>query len=131
VTHSLTAGDAPDDTRLLPGRTRVTTRALTRVISAVTADILGVPVHRVGVELSDRDGRLGVSVVSPIRLPALGSARGDVPAAAAGGAGTVLARARAAIGAIMASAGELTGAVIGHVDLRLSDALTEETARVR
>jgi len=128
VTHSLTAGDAPDDTRVLPGRTRVTTRALTRVISAVTADILGVPVHRVGVELSDRNGRLGVSVVSPIRLPALGSARGHVPA---GAAGTVLARARAAIGAITASAGELTGAVIGHVDLRLSDAQTQETARVR
>jgi len=132
VTHSPTPGDAPAGTRTLPGRTRVTTRALTRVISAVTADVLGVPAHRVGVELSDQDGRLGVSVVSPIRLSTLsGSARGERAVGVVGASGTVLARARAAIGAITDSAGELTGAAIGRVDLRLSDARPDETDRVR
>lgn len=53
------------------GRTRVTTRALTRVVSAITAGTLDVDAGHVRVDLDDHNGHLAITVHSPVGIPAL------------------------------------------------------------
>ena len=53
----------------LPGRTKIAPRALDRVVSAVTADALGVNSKKVSVDLNDDGGNLSLTVSAPIRVP--------------------------------------------------------------
>jgi hypothetical protein len=55
------------------GRTRVTTRALTSVISAITAETLEVDAAHVRVDLDDHNGHLGVTIRTPVGVPSLAS----------------------------------------------------------
>ncbi|MBC7519025.1 MAG: hypothetical protein H7248_09150 [Microbacteriaceae bacterium] len=48
------------------GRTRITSRALDRVVGAVSAEALGVEARTVSVDLSDDNGQLVVQITAPI-----------------------------------------------------------------
>ncbi|MDO9396011.1 MAG: hypothetical protein Q7T71_05665, partial [Herbiconiux sp.] len=48
------------------GRNRITSKALNRVVAAVTAEALGVKASRVAVDLADEKGLLLLTVTTPI-----------------------------------------------------------------
>lgn len=109
----------------LRGRTKVSAKALARIVAAITGESFGVPARTVGVQLDDSAGMLAVTATTGIAFPSLVSRR---PPATAG---TVLERAMAAQTAIRLRTGELTGSVIGPVTVRLSDAIILEEERTR
>ena len=114
------------------GRNRVTTRALTRVVTAITAEAMGVSARHVSVHLADAAGQLQVTVIAPISVPALTAARrtGAAPATAGTAGGSLLARAAIAQAGIRDRVGQLTGSAVGPVTLHLSDAQITGTERV-
>ena len=60
------------------GHTRITARALTRVVEAITADAFGTPSDTVTVALHDVRGRLGITARVSVPAPSLlQAARGD------------------------------------------------------
>nr|RZI37291.1 hypothetical protein BJQ95_00281 [Cryobacterium sp. SO1] len=98
------------------GRTRVTARAMTRVVSAVAAESLGVKPSQVSVDLADVGGRLDLTVRTPLRvLPPdqVGTAPAD---------GAVLDRTERAQHDIRGTVATLTGADIAGVTVRLTGA---------
>lgn len=101
------------------GRTEITSRALTRVVSAVAADALGVKPGQVSVDLADTAGRLHLSVRTPIRVLPLDAVDTE---ADADGADSVLARTEQAQQQIRHSVGDLTGADIAEVTVQLTSA---------
>lgn len=107
------------------GRTRITTRALTRLISAVSAEALAVTAAEVTVELTDAAGRLAVHVRSAIRI---GSLTGGNTAGHRGP--TVLDRAERAQEHIRRETGRLTGTDVAHVTVQLSGAIIRPEGRV-
>lgn len=104
------------------GRTTITSRAVRRVVSAVTADALEVPAHDVAVTLSDDHGKLAVEARTPIRIPAL-AARPDA-------GGTLVERLVAAQTEVRERVLDLTGSTVGRVDLRITGARIQERRRV-
>nr|BFF12836.1 hypothetical protein GCM10025699_41390 [Microbacterium flavescens] len=62
----MTAAVTADQT--LHGRNKITSKAVRRVVSAVTAEALEVSASDVSVELADRDGALSVVAKTPIRI---------------------------------------------------------------
>ncbi|TCL85934.1 hypothetical protein EDF43_101603 [Rathayibacter sp. PhB179] len=54
------------------GRTTITSRAVRRVVSAVTAEALDVDASDVSVELDDDGGKLHVTAQAPLRIRPLG-----------------------------------------------------------
>jgi hypothetical protein len=101
------------------GRTHISTRAMTRLVSAVAAESLGVKPSQVSVNLADSAGRLDLSVRAPIRVLPL-----DAVEAATDGAEdeSILARSEQAQQHIRGTVGELTGADIAGVTVRLTSA---------
>jgi uncharacterized alkaline shock family protein YloU len=112
------------------GRTSVSSRALGRVASAVSATALGVDASSVGVDLTDDRGELVLTVQSPIRTVALDRVTGDVDVVARTG-GSVLERASRAQGEIRTGVSELTGYRIARVVVRLKSADIRQEDRVR
>lgn len=112
------------------GRTRITSRALNRVVSAVSAEALGVDAGRVGVDLSDDAGGLVLTVRSPIRIVALSRVTRDADVVGQTG-GTILERAARAQGVILSRVSELTGYRITRVVLRLESVDIRAEKRVR
>jgi hypothetical protein len=122
VTAAVTA-DPASAVRGLRGRTKITSRAVRRVVSAVTADALNVSASDVSVELSDDAGSLRVVAETPVHVSPLGES-GRRPT------GTLLDRLTAAQTAIRQRCLELTGSTIGRVDLRITGVDLRERKRV-
>ncbi|MEF2978991.1 hypothetical protein [Subtercola sp. YIM 133946] len=112
------------------GRTQVTARALTRVVTALAATALDVAPSRVSVSLSDHDGALAVSISSPIRVVSLNQIGGDDNAVLRSG-GTVLERAERAQSVVREQAQYLTGSSIHSVTIRLNGAEIRHQERVK
>ncbi|MEY9950678.1 putative alkaline shock family protein YloU [Leifsonia sp. EB34] len=112
------------------GRTRVTSRALDRIVTAVTADALDVDPQHVRVELADSAGALALHVSTPIGVVALPRITAD-PGVVARTGGNVLQRARNAQEQIRTSVAELTGSEIATVVVHLTGATIQAEARVQ
>lgn len=112
------------------GRTSVSSRALGRVASAVSATALGVDASSVGVDLSDDRGELVLTVQSSVRAVALDRVTGDADVVARTG-GSILERASRAQGQIRTGVSELTGYRIARVVVRLKSAEIRQEDRVR
>lgn len=112
------------------GRTRITSRALNRLVSAVSADLLGVDPGAVGVDLDDDNGELVLGVRTAIRVVSLDRVSNDGTVVGRSG-GTVLDRASAAQEHIRNRVNELTGYRISRVDIRLTSADIRKENRVK
>ncbi|MCS5720172.1 hypothetical protein N1027_18730 [Herbiconiux sp. CPCC 205763] len=110
------------------GRNRVTSKALNRVVAAVTADALGVQVNRVGVHLADERGLLALTVTAPIRVVSLARRRSGLLDRTGG---SIVERAARAQETIRDRVNELTGSAIGRVTVRLTAADIQPEERVR
>ena len=108
----------------------MTTRALTRVITAVTAAQLRVAPRQIAVDLEDNGGELSVTVRAPIQLVSPQRVAAD-PAVVARSGGTVLQRAALAQENIRSDSQLLTGSRIARVTLRLVRAEIGQERRVR
>ena len=113
-----------------PGRTRITPRALNRVVSAVTSEELGVESSTVGVDLEDHGGALTLTVRAPIRILSLEQIMDD-PGAVTRAGGTLVDRAGEAQENIRIRVRDLTGSNISRIVLRLTNANIQEERRVR
>jgi hypothetical protein len=116
VTAAVTAEQA------VHGRNTISSRAVRRVVSAVTAEELGVRASEVSVELSDAQGALTVTASTPIHVSPLGAGSQT--------SGTVLERLARAQTSIRERCLDLTGSTIGRVDLHITGAKLEERRRV-
>ncbi|GAA0965981.1 hypothetical protein [Frigoribacterium faeni] len=116
----MTAAVTADQT--LHGRNKITSKAVRRVVSAVTAEALEVSASDVSVELADRDGALSVVAKTPIRISPLG-----VPTRSTG---TLLERLSSAQSTIRSRVLQLTGSAIDRVDLQVTGADIRERKRV-
>lgn len=114
------------------GRTRVSSRALDRVVGAVAADALGVETKAVHVRLGDDRGSLAIAVASPIRaVPLVSPGRvAGLSSPRSKPAGTLLQRAEAAQRQIKKRVSELTGSAVGRVEVRLTGVRLENDRRV-
>ncbi|MET0955771.1 MAG: hypothetical protein ABWY68_07435, partial [Cryobacterium sp.] len=98
------------------GHTHITSRAMTRLVSAVAAAALGVQPRQVSVDLADTEGRLDLTVRVPLRV---------LPpewAADAGAEPSDRARPDRAEQQIRSGVAELTGTEIGGVTVQLTQA---------
>ena len=117
----MTAAVTADQIR---GRTTISSRAVRRVVSAVTADALNVKAFEVSVELADDRGSLTVVAKSPIHVAPLREQSGR-------SAGTLLERLSAAQTTIRERCLQLTGSTIGRVDLRITGVDLRQGKRVK
>ena len=124
MSSTLTAGAAG------PGRTRITPRALDRVVSTVTAEELGVTAAQVSVDLDDDGGALTLTVRAPIHVISLERSMAD-PGAVARAGGSVISRAARAQENIRTRIQSLTGSQVGRVQLRLTRAEIKQERRVK
>lgn len=108
------------------GHTRITARALTRAIEAITADAFGVPPGTVTVNLRDVQGHLGITAGVPLSVPSLPD--GSVPGNPESG---IYARASRARKEIIRQTGLLTGTAVERVDIRVTGIRQGPEARVR
>lgn len=115
--------DAVPAARGLHGRTKIASRAVRRVVSAVTADALNVSASDVSVELTDDDGSLAVLAKTPIHVSPLGEVGRR-------SSGTLLERLTAAQTTIRDRCLQLTGSSIGRVELRITGVDLRERKRV-
>ena len=104
------------------GRVSVTSRALERTITAISAARLGVAAGEVRVRLSDDSGLLSVAVSGPVRVP---------PLAARETGESLPARIRAARSGIRDDVTRIAGAQVGTVALSITRAHLIEERRVR
>lgn len=112
------------------GRTRITAKALNRVVSAVTADTLGVEAGHVGVELADRSGALALVVTTPMRVVSLDRVQSDSSVVNRSG-GSILDRAGRAQETIRDRVTALTGSDIGRVTVTVSGVTIQPEGRVK
>lgn len=132
ATNPVAAGSlvAPDRLGADRGRTRIATKALSRVAAAVTADALGVEAGKVGVQLADEKGLLVLTVSTPIRVVSLHRVHAGADVIDRSG-GSIVDRAARAQETIRDRVSELTGSVIGRVTVRLSTVDIQNEERVR
>ncbi|WP_146244078.1 hypothetical protein [Curtobacterium sp. MCBD17_013] len=114
-------GVRPDRTDT-PGRTRVTARALSRVVAALTAEELDVDADHVHVDLEDRDGALAAILRTPIGVRGL-DADDDAP--------SLVERCSAAQRTLRDRVPALTGRHLAQVTLHLTGAVIRAERRVR
>lgn len=112
------------------GRNRITARALKRVVSAITADALGVSAGQVSVRLGDAEGLLKVTASAPISVHDL-TAPAPSTSTDTGTDGSIVARGAAAQETIRDRVLQLTGSAVGPVTLRLNDAHIQAKGRVQ
>ena len=113
-----------------PGRTRITSRALNRVVSQVTSEELGVEPRKVGVELDDDGGALTLTVKAPMHVVSLRKAMDD-PGAVTRSGGSLMDRAGRAQENIHDRIRSMTGSDISRIFLRLTTADITEEKRVK
>lgn len=99
------------------GRTEISSRAITRVVSAVAAEALGVDAGRVSVDLTETAGRLDITLRTPDA--AVPSHPADANAETIQD-DTVSARTEQAEQDVRVTVGELTGVPIGGVTVQLA-----------
>jgi hypothetical protein len=116
-------------TTVAAGRNRITAKALNRVVAAVTADALGVKASRVGVDLADDQGRLALTVTTPIRVVSLARVQAG-PGVVGRTGGSVADRAAAAQETIRDRVSLITGSAVGRVTVRLTTADIQDEERV-
>ncbi|RPE77621.1 MULTISPECIES: alkaline shock response membrane anchor protein AmaP [unclassified Frondihabitans] len=114
----------------LPGRTKIAPRALDRVVSAVTADALGVNNKKVSVDLNDDDGNLSLTVSAPIRVPSLVRIENE-PGVVDRQGGPLLERAKTAQEQIRTRVQQLTGNQVARVIVKITGVDIQEERRVR
>lgn len=107
------------------GRNRVKSRAIRSIVSAVTAEELGIDPSRVGVGLTDRNGVLAITVKTPVSISPL------TPSQTSPKGGTLLERSAAAQRTIAERVATLTGTEIGELHLKLSGANLKKERRVK
>jgi uncharacterized alkaline shock family protein YloU len=109
------------------GRNRIASKALNRVVAAVTAEALGVSASTVGVDLADSRGLLALTVSTPIRVVALGRVERE-PSSVIRSGGPILDRVAAAQETIRTRVQDLTGSSIARVTVKVTgiDIRTEE-----
>ena len=107
------------------GTNRITAHAMTRLVSAVAADALGVRPSQVRVDLADAAGRLDLTVRTPLRLLPLDRDETDTPAE-----DTTLDRTERAQHDIRGTVATLTGADIAGVTVRLTGTRGRSPKRV-
>jgi uncharacterized alkaline shock family protein YloU len=112
------------------GRTTVSSRALERVVSAVTADTFGVTARAVHVDLTDRNGLLALQIRTPTWVASLDRVKRE-PAVVEASGGTLIQRTINAQTTIRERVTELSGAQIAHVTVQLTGINTQEERRVR
>lgn len=111
------------------GHTRITARALTRVVEAITAEAFGTPSDTVTVALHDVRGRLGITAKVSVRAPSLlQAARGDSRTARTD---SVYERASRARTVIIDRAGLIAGTQVERVDIRVTGIHRPAEGRVR
>jgi uncharacterized alkaline shock family protein YloU len=114
----------------LRGRTKIAPRALDRVVSAVTADALGVTVKTIDVDLEDNGGSLSLIVTTPIRVPSLDRILRDADVVTRTG-GSVLDRARVAQETIRTRVQSLTGSTVDRVVVTITGIDIKQERRVK
>lgn len=112
------------------GHNRISTQALTSLAKAAAAEALDVSFQDVRADWSDDGGLLALSLVAPIRIPALTAVRRDA-GQMAGFGGSIRERAGYAKAEILARVTELSGARLSRVDIRISGARVTEGRRVQ
>ncbi|WP_308465195.1 hypothetical protein [Rathayibacter soli] len=127
----------PSDAKVLPstdapslGRTRITQRALSRIVVAIVADTLGIETGAVNVDLGDDHGLLALTISAPIRVVSLTRIQRDATLLTRTG-GPLLERAAHAQATITERVTALTGSRIGHVTIRLTGTRIRIERRVR
>lgn len=118
------------------GRTKVSAKAISRIVAAVAGEAFGVPARSVGVQLDDSSGMLAVTATTGITVRSLVPGRVSAGSSQRSGQrptrpGSVLERATAAQSEIRTRTGELTGSLIGPVTVRLNSAIIEGEDRAR
>lgn len=114
----------------LPGRTKIAPRALDRVVSAVSANLLGVDSKKVSVELDDDDGNLSLTVSAPIRVPSLLRIESEPGIVDRQGV-SLLERAKRAQEEIRTRVHQLTGHQVARVIVKITGVDVREERRVR
>ncbi|WP_166987291.1 hypothetical protein [Canibacter zhoujuaniae] len=104
------------------GVTRITPKALQRMVSATAADLLGSDIKSVSTNVEDQEGKLSIEVRAPIALPPLGAALPVAPLTA------MVEQIREQIAARVH---ELTGRAVGKSVIEISGARVIEKGRVR
>lgn len=112
------------------GRTRITARALDRVVTATTREAFGGTKETVKVDLTDNGGTLDLAVRTAIRVVSIARAQGDSRAIGRSG-GSILDRCTAAEEAIRSQVARITGYDVGRVTVQLTGVHTEHEQRVR
>ncbi|MDO4242000.1 MAG: hypothetical protein Q4C71_05665 [Microbacteriaceae bacterium] len=110
----------------IPGRTLIAAKALTRLVSAVAASELGVPVKKVQANISDAAGRLAVRISAPIALAPLGG-RAALP----GNSVPLLVRAENARHEVASRVAHLSGREVVSTVIHFTGAELEQKRRVR
>ncbi|MEX1079137.1 MAG: hypothetical protein WED09_08530 [Homoserinimonas sp.] len=105
-------------------------RALSRVVSAVAAEGLGVQSKAIRVELSDERGALAVSVSTNISVMEVRKTRRDAEYLRWSGE-SLLDRSERTQQLLRARVATLTGLTVGHITIRLTGATMRPEARVR
>lgn len=107
-----------------PGHTRVTPRALTRLLEAIAAEAFSVSAAGVKARIEDDKGLLRVSVAVSVAVPPLlanPAATGE----------SLYDRAATARASIITHAQHLAGTTVNRVDIRLTGIHQEKEVRVR
>ncbi|WP_216364276.1 hypothetical protein [Subtercola boreus] len=118
--HSVSGHSVSGDAAV--GRNTIAPRAVRRVVSAVTAEQLGVDAKDVSVSLSDHDGDLTMTASAPIHVAPLGTG--------ARRPGTIVERLTRAQTTIREQSLTLTGTSITEIDLHITGVQLTERRRV-
>lgn len=109
------------------GRTQISSKALGRVVTAISAEALGVSSGSPRIELVDSNGDLSLVVSSAIRVAALSTSEAGAPVRQR----TVLEHASQAQTEIQRRVAELTGSRVTRVVIRITGAEIRQERRVR
>ncbi|MBF4460183.1 MULTISPECIES: hypothetical protein [unclassified Pseudoclavibacter] len=112
------------------GTTRLTAKALNRLVSAVAGDALGVDAGSVSVDLDDHNGKLALRLSTPIRVPSLARIR-EQPSSISRSGGPLLERVETAKTTIRDRVQTLSGSSISAVTIRLTGLEIKPEERVR
>lgn len=112
------------------GRTRITSRALQRVVAAVAGEALGVDAKDVDTDLTDHDGALDLAVDTPIEVPSISRVR-EQPRAIERSGGSIVERCADAEQVVRDRVHELTGYGIRRVTIRVTGVRISRERRVR
>jgi uncharacterized alkaline shock family protein YloU len=125
---SVAATTAADAAQL--GRTRITTKALNRIVAAVTAEELGVDAGHVRVDLTDSGGALALTVSTPIRVVSLDRIQAGTSVVERTG-GSIVDRTGRAQEVVRRRVSALTGSTVRRVTLRVTGVSIQPEERVK